>query len=81
VLARLLVGLIVGAGLCVVLVPVVFWPFGGGPSFYDGVGKPDWVGWVFVATLVAPMLYWVVTTRASIRVPPGMEMPEYFYQL
>ncbi len=50
--ARFFVGLVVGFGLCVLLVPLVFWPGRRQPrSFWDQLGHPGWVGWIFVAAL------------------------------
>ena len=66
--ARFFVGLVVGFGLCVLLVPLVFWPSRGQPrSFWDQLGHPGWVGWIFVAALAGSALVGLFTTRVTFQ--------------
>lgn len=66
--ARFLVGLVIGAGLCVLLVPVVFWPSRRVPrSLFEQMGEPGWIGWLFLAVLTGTALVWALTSRVSWR--------------
>lgn len=66
--ARFFVGLLVGFGLCVLLVPLVFWPSRRQPrSIWDQLGHPGWVGWIFVAALAGSALFGLLTTRVTFR--------------
>ncbi len=66
--ARFFVGLVFGFGLCVLLVPLLFWPGRRQPrSFWDQLGHPGWVGWIFVAVLAGSALVGLFTTRVTFR--------------
>jgi hypothetical protein len=57
-LARALVGLVVGGASCLLLVPVVFWPGRRGrPSLYEVWGEPDRIAWVFIVPLAGAILF------------------------
>ncbi len=66
--ARFFVGLAVGGGLCVLLVPVIFWPGRRIPrSLFDQIGQPGWIGWLFVVALLVPAIIGALTTRLHLR--------------
>lgn len=73
IIARMLVGFVMGLGCCILLVPLVFWP---DPkhfyrsfdfSTYDQLGHPRWIGWIFVAAIAAATLLTAASTRATVR--------------
>ena len=73
VVARFLIGLLLGAALCVPLFAFIFWPgrrrrhrSNPAQSVFDTLGAPHWIGWVFVATALGPALFRAVTTRAAV---------------
>jgi hypothetical protein len=66
--ARFFVGLVVGFGLCLLLVPLVFWPGQRQPrSMWDQLGHPGWGSWIFVAALAGSALIGLFTTRVTFR--------------
>ncbi len=66
--ARFLVGLVIGVGLCVLLVPVVFWPSRRVPrSLFEQMGEPGWIGWLFLGVLGGTAFLWALTTRVRLR--------------
>lgn len=68
--ARFFVGLAIGFGLCVLLVPLVFWPSRRQPrSIWDQLGHPGWLGWIFVTALFGSALVGVLTTRVTFQHP------------
>jgi hypothetical protein len=78
--ARIIVGLAIGAALCLLAVPLLYWPskhdrYRGGVSTYERrmerlapVRK-----WVFLTLLVAPPVVYALRTRVSWRVTEGAE--------
>lgn len=80
--ARAWVGLVVGGVLCLLLIPIVFWPARRGrPSLYDRLGEPGWITYVFIAPVVGAILYQIAATRATVRDSGLVELPAHFYDL
>jgi hypothetical protein len=76
------VGLVIGGGSCFLLVPVIFWPGRRGRrSLYDRLGEPGWIVWAFAVLLLGIMLYWMLTTRATVRRSDGFMLRDHFLQL
>ncbi len=73
-LARFMVGLVIGLGLCILLVPTLFWAGrttkqGRGVSLFEYWGEPFWIGWLFLGVLIGPGILWALTTRANVLLP------------
>lgn len=68
--ARFFVGLVVGFSLCVLLVPLVFWPSHRQHGwFWDEAGHLGWVGWIFAVVFFGSALTGLLTTCVSFRHP------------
>ena len=66
--ARALVGLLIGAVNSFLLVPLVHWPGRrGAPSLYDQWKQPDWIEWVFIGPLIFWTLVFLARTRVVLR--------------
>jgi hypothetical protein len=64
VCARFFVGLVMGLGLCVLLVPAVLWPSRRNPhSLFEQVDQTHWISWLFVTALIGPAIVGVLTTK------------------
>ena len=68
--ARFFVGLLVGAVIAFLMIPIVFWPGGRRtrrrPSLYDGLGQPDWIGYVFLGIVLATAAVMSLRTKARL---------------
>lgn len=71
VCARFFVGLLAGGGLCLLMIPLLFWPSRRVPrSLFEQLGEPGWTGWLFLVVLLAPALTYALATRVTLKGQP-----------
>jgi hypothetical protein len=82
ILARTLVGVVLGGASCLLLFPIIFWPGRRGrPSLYDRWGEPDWIAWMFIAPLVGAIVFRIALTRATVRDAGKGQLPDHFHDV
>jgi hypothetical protein len=73
IVARFLFGLPIGAGISLLLFPLIFWPGRSRsrtrivPSLYEQMGWTIGVGWIFLGIILTCATLWALSTRASVR--------------
>ncbi len=74
IVGRFFAGLVVGIGLCILLIPVLFLRTRARKitalpkhSLFQYLGEPSWIGWLFLGVWIGTGLLWALTTRANLR--------------